>query len=260
MLNQFKVFDSHLHIIDNKFPLVANNGCLPNEFTSNDYLERMKLYDLCGGAFVSGSFQEFDQSYLVNTLEKLGSSFVGVTQLPVTVSDDEIIQLDHTGVGAVRFNLKRGGSEHISHLPSMAQRIYELVGWHVELYVDSKNLPDLYDTLIALPSVSIDHLGLSQSGLGLLTKLEEKGVKVKATGFGRVDFDVKSVLQDLYSANPTSLISGTDLPSTRAPIPYSDKDFLLTIDALGEDGARDVLSRNAINFYRPSKISGQESF
>lgn len=253
MLNQFKIFDSHLHIIDNRFPLVANNGYLPNEFTSNDYLERMKPYDLCGGAVVSGSFQGFDQSYLMNALEKLGPSFVGVTQLPVTVSDDEIIQLNHTGVRAIRFNLKRGGSAEVIHLSSMAQRVYELVGWHVELYVDSKDLPDLYDTLIALPSVSIDHLGLSQSGLGLLTKLAEKGVKVKATGFGRVDFEVKCALQDLYSANPASLMFGTDLPSTRAPIPYSNEDFLLVADALGEVGARDVLSRNAIDFYKPQR-------
>lgn len=255
MLNQFKVFDSHLHIIDNKFPLVANNGYLPNEFTSNDYLERMKPYDLCGGAIVSGSFQEFDQRYLVNALKELGPSFVGVTQLPVTVTDNEIIQLDQAGVRAVRFNLKRGGSAGVNHLSAMAHRVYSLVGWHVELYVDSKALPDLYGTLITLPSVSIDHLGLSQSGLGLLVKLAEKGVKVKATGFGRVDFEVKSVLQDLYSANPASLMFGTDLPSTRAPIPYSNEDFLLVADALGEVGARGVLSRNAIDFYKPQRKS-----
>lgn len=254
MLNQFELFDSHFHIIDHQFPLVPNNGYLPNEFTHNNYLDRMKPYNLCGGAIVSGSFQAFDQSYLVNALNQLGPSFVGVAQLPVTVSDDEIIQLDHSGVRAIRFNLKRGGSEGLRHLSSMAQRLHEIVGWHVELYVDSNELPDLYDTLIALPSVSIDHLGLSQSGLSVLIKLVEKGVRVKATGFGRVDFDVKRALQDLYSANPTSLMFGTDLPSTRAPIPYSDNDFLLVIDALGEDGASDVLSRNAIDFYRPSKV------
>jgi len=253
LLNQLEIFDSHFHIIDYQFPLVANNGYLPDEFTFSNYLERMKPYDLCGGVVVSGSFQAFDQRYLVNALEKLGPSFVGVTQLPVTISDDEIIQLDHAGVRAVRFNLKRGGSADVNHLSSMAQRVYELVGWHVELYVDSKDLPDLYDTLIALPSVSIDHLGLSQTGLGLLTKLAEKGARVKATGFGRVDFDVKSALQDLYSANPVSLLFGTDLPSRRAPILYSDRGFLLVIDALGEDSARDVLSRNSINFYKPQK-------
>jgi len=173
-----------------------------------------------------------------------------VTQLPATVSDDDIIQLDHAGVRAVRFNLKRGGSADVSHLSSMAQRVYELVGWHVELYVDSKDLPDLYGTLITLPSVSIDHLGLSQSGLGLLIKLAEKGIRVKATGFGRVDFDVNRALQDLYSANPASLMFGTDLPSTRAPIPYNDDDFLLVVDAIGENGVEDVFRRNACKFYR----------
>lgn len=255
MLNQFEMFDSHFHIIDHQFPLIPNHGFLPNEFTSDDYLERMKPYDLCGGAIVSGSFQALDQSYLVNALSKLGPSFVGVAQLPVTVSDDEVIQLDSAGVRAVRFNLKRGGSEDLRHLSSMAQRLYELAGWHVELYVDSTDLPELYDTLIGLPSVSIDHLGLSQSGLSLLLKLVEKGVRVKATGFGRVNFDVKRTLQDLYSANPISLMFGTDLPSTRAPIPYTDNDFLLVVDALGESDAANVLSRNAIDFYRPSKGS-----
>ena len=253
MLDQFEFFDSHFHIIDKQFPLVPNNGYMPDEFTYKDYLKRTKAYKLCGGAIVSGSFQAFDQSYLVDALEKLGSSFVGVTQLPATVSEHQIIQLDNFGVRAVRFNLKRGGSEEIDHLSSMAKRVYELVGWHVELYVDSRELLSLYDTLIELPSVSIDHLGLSKSGLRLLTKLVEKGVRVKATGFGRVDFEVKSALQNLYSANPKSLMFGTDLPSTRAPIPYSDNDFLLVIDALGLDGARDVLSRNAIDFYKPRK-------
>ena len=249
LLNQFEIFDSHFHIIDNQFPLVPNNGYMPDKFTIKDYLERTSAYKLCGGAIVSGSFQAFDQSYLIDALEKLGPSFVGVTQLPVTVSDDEIIQLDKSGVRAVRFNLKRGGSEEINHLSSMASRVYELVGWHVELYVDSKELPDLYDTLIELPSASIDHLGLSKSGLKLLTKLAEKGIRIKATGFGRVDFEVKSVLQDLYSANPKSLMFGTDLPSTRAPCPYSDNDFMLVIDTLDSEGARNVFSRNAIDFY-----------
>ncbi len=247
------MFDSHFHIIDNQFQLIPNNGYMPEEFTYKDYLEKTSAYELCGGAIVSGSFQAFDQSYLIDALKKLGTSFVGVTQLPVAVTDDEIIRLNTSGVRAVRFNLKRGGSEEIAHLSSMAKRVHEVVGWHVELYVDSRELPDLYDTLIELPSVSIDHLGLSKSGLKLLTKLVEKGVRVKATGFSRVDFEVKSALKELYSANPKSLMFGTDLPSTRAPSPYTDNDFMLVVNALGSEGARDVLSRNAIEFYRPQE-------
>lgn len=251
VLNQFKMFDSHFHIIDERFPLVPNNGYIPEEFTCEDYLKRTSAYGLCGGAVVSGSFQAFDQSYLIDALKKLGTSFVGVTQLPVTATDAEIIRLNKCGIRAARFNLKRGGSEGITHLTSMANRIYEIAGWHVELYVDSRELADLYHTLIELPSVSIDHLGLSKAGLRLLTKLAEKGVRVKATGFSRVDFDVRGAVKDLYSANPKSLMFGTDLPSTRAPRPYTDNDFMLVADALDSEGAKNVFSRNATEFYKP---------
>jgi predicted TIM-barrel fold metal-dependent hydrolase len=253
MLNRIGVFDSHFHIIDSRFPLIANHGYLPDEFSCDDYLLRMKDYSLCGGAIVSGSFQQFDQTYLLDALQKLGTSFVGVTQLPVTVSDEEIFRLNTAGVRAIRFNLKRGGSEDISRLTSVAWRVFELAGWHIELYIDSAELIDLDDTLVNLPAVSIDHLGLSQSGLKHLTKLAEKDVRVKASGFGRVDFDVKTALKDIYSVNPEALMFGTDLPSTRAPRPYRDEDVALIVDTLGDDGADRVLHRNAINFYRLKK-------
>jgi predicted TIM-barrel fold metal-dependent hydrolase len=77
---------------------------------------------------------------------------------------------------------------------------------------------------------------------------------VKATGFGRVDFDVKTALKDLFSANPDSLMFGTDLPSTRAPRSYEDNDFALVVDALGAEDARKVFYENAVTFYRPSII------
>lgn len=254
MLKEYSLFDSHMHIINKRFPLVANNGYLPPEFDCTDYLKRMTSYQLCGGVVVSGSFQSFDQSYLIEALKNLGSTFVGVTQLPASVSDDEILRLNNFGVRAIRFNLKRGGSEEVKHLSSMAARVHEIAGWHVELYVDSKEIEDLYSILAALPSVSIDHLGLSKSGFKLLTQLAEKGAKVKATGFSRVNFDVAEALKELYFANPASLMFGSDLPSTRAPKPYSDSDFQLVAEALGEDAAIRVFSKNAIEFYEP-KIS-----
>jgi len=250
-LKAYRLFDSHLHIIDPRFPLVPNNGYLPDEFTCDDYLHRMSGYDLAGGAVVSGSFQAFDQTYLAAALTQLGPTFVGVTQLPATVSDDELLALDRAGVRAVRFNLRRGGSEEVGQLDRMARRVFELCGWHVELYVDSRELGGLYPTLAALPAVSIDHLGLSRSGFPTLLRLAERGVRVKATGFGRVDFDVPTALRELYAASQEVLIFGTDLPSTRAPRPYTDDDLVLVAEVLGEEAARRVLYGNAAAFYRP---------
>ena len=248
-----KYFDCHFHIIDKNFPVVPNQGFMPDAFTSEDYLARVKAVDLCGGAVVSGSFQAFDQSYLFHALKVLGPTFVGVTQVPQTVSDHELQELDSAGVRAVRFNVKRGGSEDLRHLENFARRVHKLVGWHTELYVDSSELADLFDTLASLPAVSIDHLGLSKAGFHTLLKLAEKGVRVKATGFGRVDFDVRGALTDLYAANPRALMFGTDLPSTRAPRPYQDDDYTLVLETLGEEKATNVFYKNAIAFYRPTK-------
>jgi len=255
---KLKLFDTHLHIIDGHFPLVPNDGYLPNQFTCEDYLNQMTGYALSGGVVVSGSFQAFDQDYMLDALKRLGPSFVGVTQLQATVSDEEIYELNRAGVRAVRFNLKRGGSEKLKHLESMAQRVHELAGWHVELYVDSKELDGLYNILEALPAVSIDHLGLSKNGFSVLLKLAEGGVRVKATGFGRVDFDVRHALPELYSANPDSLMFGTDLPSTRASRPYDDSDFNLVIRSLGIEKAIKVLHENAVEFYRPKKLAHKQ--
>lgn len=252
-LNHYALFDSHLHIIDPRFPLVANQGYLPNAFSAQDYLERTANYQLVGGAIVSGSFQAFDQRYLLAALAELGGGFVGVTQLPVTTPDAEILRLDQAGVRAVRFNLYRGGSEHLQHLASMAQRVYALAGWHIELYMDAKDLPQLAPILQTLPKVSIDHLGLSKEGLPHLLKLAEQGAHVKATGFSRLDLNIKNAICAIYSANPHALMFGTDLPSTRAPTPYPDDDFLLVADMLDETAAQQVFSLNALKLYHPVK-------
>jgi predicted TIM-barrel fold metal-dependent hydrolase len=210
---------------------------------------------VAGGAIVSGSFQAFDQTYLMDALTRLGPSFVGVTQVPASVSDVTLDTLDRAGVRGVRFNLKRGGSEGLEHLSRLARRVHERVGWHVELYVDSRDLARLADVLTALPSISIDHLGLSKDGFPDLLRLVERGARVKASGFGRVDFSVRTALEDLFSANPDALMFGTDLPSTRAPRPYREDDLALIVETLGPDRAHKVLYANAVTFYRPGQIA-----
>ncbi|HEY6527216.1 MAG TPA: amidohydrolase family protein [Cellvibrionaceae bacterium] len=254
-LKKFELFDSHFHIIDERYPLIANNGYLPDGFNCQNYLTAMASYRLIGGAVVSGSFQAFDQTYLIAALKDLGENFVGVTQLPNDVSDREILELHKARVRAARFNIRRGGSLDLSHLSSFAARVYELAGWHVELYIDSSTLVDIYSTLITLPAVSIDHLGLSQQGLACLLSLAEQGVRVKATGFSRVDFAVEPALKDLHSANPHALMFGTDMPSTRAPRAYAVEDFILVADTLGETAAQQVFSLNAQSFYKLKAVA-----
>ncbi len=245
-----RVFDSHFHIIDRRFPLVENSGYLPPEFTVAHYRERAAALGVTGGAVVSGSFQAFDQTYLVDALRRLGPGFVGVTQLPASVSDGEIARLDAQGVRAVRFNARRGGSETLDNLDTLARRAHEVAGWHTELYIDARDLPDLLPRLRSLPAVSIDHLGISAEGLRSLLHLVESGARVKASGFGRVDLDVDETVRAIVKAHPGALMFGSDLPSTRARRPFEDGDLHRLTELVGEEHVDAVLHDNAAAHYR----------
>ncbi|HEY3241451.1 MAG TPA: amidohydrolase family protein [Acidimicrobiia bacterium] len=248
------MFDAHFHVIDPRFPLVANQGFLPEPFTCDDYRRTTAGLGITGGAVVSGSFQAFDQSYLLDALATLGPAFVGVTQLPPDATDAAITDLAAAGVRATRVNLRRGGPVSLDDLRRLAGRVHEVAGWHVELYVDSADLGDLAPTLAALPRVVIDHLGLSRTGFGHILDLVEGGALIKATGFGRVDLDVADALTRIAGINPGALMFGTDLPSTRAPRPFSPGDVDLLAEALGDEDLVDAaLRNNALTLYRPGR-------
>ncbi|HEX5781689.1 MAG TPA: amidohydrolase family protein [Solirubrobacteraceae bacterium] len=226
------VFDAHLHIIDPRFPLVAKQGYVPEPFTVDDYRATI---DVAGGAVVAGSFQRGDTAFLVDALERLGPTFVGVAELD-HATDEEILALDAAGVRAVRFNLHRGGSLDLE----LARRVHELAGWHVEVYADGATLAALEDRLRELPRLSVDHLGLDAEALPVLQRL---GCMVKATGFGRVDLDVEATLRAL---DPSKLMFGTDLPGTRARRPFEPRDLELVAAV-----APQALAENARAWYRP---------
>lgn len=253
------VFDAHLHIVDPRFPLVENNGYLPDPFTVDDYREantRLTPHGFAvrGGAVVSGSFQAFDQGYLVDALTQLGPGFAGVTQLPVEVEDQEIDRLHAAGVRAVRFNVARGGSAALDDLEHLAQRVHDRAGWHAELYIDARTIDDdLARRIAALPAVSIDHLGMHEDGLPQLLRLVEQGVKVKATGFGRIDMDPARTLAAIVDVDPTALMVGTDLPSTRARRPFRPEDLALIRDTLPTEHQSAVFWQNAAEFYGVSE-------
>jgi predicted TIM-barrel fold metal-dependent hydrolase len=249
-----KVFDTHFHIIDPRFPVMENQGFLPPVFTVDDYLARTAGLNIRAGTVVAGSFQGVQTQYMCEALQRLGPTFVGVIQLQATVSDEEILRLHGVGVRAVRFNLYRGGSAGIEDLDRLARRVHEVADWHAELYADAAALEPVFETIANLPKVSIDHLGMTPAGLPVLLKLAERGAKVKATGFGRTEVDVPPALRELARANPDCLMFGTDLPSQRARRPFGPQDMRLIVDTLGEALSHKVFWDNAARFYGPAEL------
>ena len=231
------IFDAHFHVIDVRFPLVPNQGYLPPEFTVDDYRARVAGLGVAGGAVVSGSFQAYDQTYLVDALQQLGDGFVGVANLREDVTDDEVLALHAAGVRACRANLHRGADFDFVRL---ARRVDELAGWHLEVYGDPTD-----PRLRQVPRLVIDHLGLRREALPALLEQVAGGAYVKATGFGRVDLDVPATLRAIAEINPAALIFGTDLPSTRAPRPFQDAD----VDVVRETAGERALWQNAADLY-----------
>jgi predicted TIM-barrel fold metal-dependent hydrolase len=244
------LFDAHFHIIDPRFPLVPNQGFIPEPFSVEDYLDSCYDLQLIGGTVVSGSFQAFHQEYLYDALDKLGESFFGVANIPHDLPEKQIQRLDLAGVKAVRFNLKRGGYEMVKHMQSLSKMLFEDFGWHAELYLDSKDISELASVLNELPAYSIDHLGLSQAGLNELYGLVQNGARVKATGFGRLDFNPVPVMKKIMGINPEALMFGTDMPSTRAKVPFSMDDIELVKQHFSFSDQERIFYTNALQWYR----------
>ena len=240
-----RVFDSHCHIIDHRFPIVANQAYTPPNFPLDAYLAQARPLGVRAGAIVSGSFQANDQTYLMDVLPKLGAGWVGVTQIPNDYPDAEIAKLDALGVRAVRFNLFRGRIDSVDDIVAMANRVHAVAGWHAEIYADAAALKPHFDKLSKLPQLCIDHLGMTEAGVPVLLDLVAAGCKVKATGFGRVKLDVPATLAAVAQRDPGALVFGTDIPSTRAERPFQPSDIDLVAQVLGTGfGAEGVLGQS----------------
>src|SRR6476620_374466 len=247
---QRRLFDSHCHIIDHRFPIVPNQGYTPPNFPLEDYLAQAKPLGVVAGAVVSGSFQANDQTYLMDLLPKLGPAWVGVTQIPNDYPDAEIARLGALGVRAVRFNVFRGRIDNVYDIVALATLSHSVAVWHSEIYADAAALKPHVDRLAKLPKFSIDHLGMNGEGLPVLLDLVAAGWKVKATGFGRVKMDVPKVLEAVAKKSPDALVFGTDIPSTRAARPFQAADIDLIERVLGKELAQKAFWDNPLALYR----------
>ena len=141
------------------------------------------------------------------------------------MTDEEVLALDAAGVRAVRFTLARGGSLDVE----LALRVYELAGWHAEVY--ATDLPVHEDRLRELPRLVVDHLGMNPEGLAVAVRL---GAMVKVTPRHR---------GDLGAVPQERLMFGTDLPGTRATSRFEPAEL--------EKLVAPALVDNARAWYRP---------
>ncbi len=242
------LFDAHFHVFDPAYPLVANQGFVPAQFTAAQYRARVAALGVVGGVVVAASPQGTDPAPLLAAARTLGPRFVVVAAADAARDDAALANLAASGVRGLRFNLYRSTGWTIETMLEHARRA-AAHGLHAEIYTDAATLAPHVAALGALRIV-IDHLGMTEAGLPVTCDLARAGAKVKATGFGRVRLDPAAALEAIARAAPRALMAATDLPSMRADRPFADADIALIESVLGPELARAALHDTAATFYR----------
>jgi predicted TIM-barrel fold metal-dependent hydrolase len=248
---QTNIFDAHCHIIDKRYPIVANQGYVPPSYSIEEYRDQTIPLGITAGAIVSGSFHGYDQTYLRALLPVLGPRWVGITQVPPDVPDIEIASLSSIGVRGLRFNIYRGRIDSVDDIVALATRANSIGKWHAEIYTDASALRPHVGKLSKLPQIVIDHMGMNEEGLPVILDLVDAGAKIKVTGFGRVNMNIPRAIEQIASRNSNALMFGTDLPSTRAKRPFEASDIDLIRNILGPTNTTKTLWSNALKLYKP---------
>ena len=110
---------------------------------------------------VQASCHSKDNRAMVDALESSAGRAKGVAFVGEEVTDDELKWMDEAGVRGVRFNFLKRLVDFTPRdvLERIAARVDKL-GWHVVVYFEMHDLPELEDFFTALPTtVVVDHMG-----------------------------------------------------------------------------------------------------
>jgi 2-pyrone-4,6-dicarboxylate lactonase len=261
-------WDCHLHIIGpaENYPYVGNRSYTPVVATIDDYRRVAGALHLTHAVIVQPSFYGTDNRSTRDAVLASNGSWRGVAVVEPTVGDRELRELDAAGFRGVRINLLFKGGLAMDALEKIASRIQPL-GWHVQLLVDGRDLPELGPRLSRLPvPFVVDHMGHMPASLGIehpgfqtLLQLAREGGWVKLSGAYRISAqpypyaDVTPIAQALVEAAPTRMVWGSDWPhpSIKVPMPR-DGDLLdlLPVWIPDAETRRRVLVENPKVLYR----------
>ena len=129
----------------------------------------MRLRDHLGFArnvIVQATCHGADNRAMVDALVHSGGKARGIATVRRSISDGELQAMHDAGVRGVRFNFVKRLVDFTpkDELMEIAGRIARL-GWHVVIYFEAVDLPELWEFFTALPTVVVvDHMGRPDVG------------------------------------------------------------------------------------------------
>ena len=155
--------DAHCHVCGpgDLFPFAPERKYTPCD-ASKDQLWALRHYlGFSAYVIVQATCHGADNRALVDALNHSNGLARGVATVKASGTDKELAALHAAGVRGVRFNFVKRLVDALpfDSLSSIAERIKPL-GWHIVIYFEAQELPELYDFFTALPTtVVVDHMG-----------------------------------------------------------------------------------------------------
>jgi D-galactarolactone isomerase len=154
--------DTHLHVFGPRdvYPVVPTAVVQPPFAPVEAYRKVMERLGIARAVIVQPTGYGTDNRCTMDAVAALGLGVArAVVTVDQTVSDAELERLTKAGARAIRFHMLPGGVLPWEILETMAARV-RAFGWHVQLQMDGRLLPEREALLRRLPgTLVIDHTG-----------------------------------------------------------------------------------------------------
>ncbi len=160
--------DAHCHVFGPgaRFPYAPERKYTPCDAPKEKLWALREYLGFSRNVIVQATCHGSDNRAMVDALRSSGGLARGVATVNAQISDAGLRELDEAGVRGVRFNFVKRLVDTTPRevLLEIAQRIKPL-GWHIVIYFEAAELPELYDFFASLPTVVVvDHMGRPDVG------------------------------------------------------------------------------------------------
>ena len=155
--------DAHCHVFGPAavFPFAPERKYTPGDAGKEALFALRDQLGFARNVIVQATCHGADNRALVDACQAAGGRARGVATVRRDISDDDLTRLHDAGVRGVRFNFVKRLVDvtPADELLEIATRVARF-GWHVVVYFEAQDLPDLRDLFAALPTiVVVDHMG-----------------------------------------------------------------------------------------------------
>ncbi len=160
--------DAHCHVFGPgaQFPYAPERKYTPCDASKQQLFALRDHLGFSRNVIVQATCHGADNAAMLDACRASNGKARGVATVKRSISDAELQSLHEAGVRGVRFNFVKRLVDFTpkDELLEIAHRIKPL-GWHVVIYFEAVDLPELWDFFTALPTtVVVDHMGRPDVG------------------------------------------------------------------------------------------------